>query len=187
MKLWTGLTITLLGLVGAQVDYESFDTSFLSEVNDVLSQVESGEISLAAPSGIQARARSGVPDPILAQFAGRQLPPGIKLQDFVGPNGFQTQQFLRALQAALRKQAEENRKRQQALRQKQAREKAEKDARDKAAREAAKAKAEAAAAAKKAAEEAEARKAAEAAAAKAAAEASCCRSKSKRSCSKRSS
>merc|ERR1719216_734170 len=104
--------------------------------------------------GIQARARSGVPDPILAQFAGRQLPPGIKLSDFVGPNGFQTQQFLRALQAALRKQAEENRKRQQALRQKQAREKAEKDARDKAAREAAKAKAEAAAAAKKAAAEA---------------------------------
>ena len=39
-----------------------------------------------------------------------------KIRDFIGPNGFQTQRFLKALQVALRRQAEEQRRRQQAAR-----------------------------------------------------------------------
>jgi len=63
MKLWTGLTISLLGLVGAQVDYETNNISFLDEVNSVLSQVESGEISLGAPTGIQGESFGELSEP----------------------------------------------------------------------------------------------------------------------------
>lgn len=95
----------------------------------------------------------------------RKLPPGIDLADFIGPNGFQTQRFLKALQAALRRQAEEQRRRQQAAREAAEAEAARQAAAEKAAAEQAAAEA----AARKAAEEEAARKAAAIEAAKVAA------------------
>lgn len=95
----------------------------------------------------------------------RKLPPGINLADFIGPNGFQTQRFLKALQAALRRQAEEQRRRQQAAREAAEAEAARQAAAEKAAAEQAAAEA----AARKAAEEEAARKAAAIEAAKVAA------------------
>lgn len=175
MKLLSGLTLGLLGLTCAQQFGESTQvsttTDFLADVDLVLSQIESGEVEVGAQAGGNiARMRSGgVPDPILQQFAGRKLPPGIQLSDFAGgPNGFKTQAFLKALQAALRKQAEAQRLRQQqlaaqrqreALAAKAAREAAEREARLKAEQEAA----------QQAAEEAAQREAAEKAAAEKAA------------------
>ena len=175
MKLLSGLTLGLLGLTCAQQFVESTQvsttTDFLADVDLVLAQIESGEVAVGAQAGGNiARMRSGgVPDPILQQFAGRKLPPGIQLSDFAGgPNGFKTQAFLKALQAALRKQAEAQRLRQQqlaaqrqreALAAKAAKEAAEREARLKAEQEAA----------RKAAEEAAQREAAEKAAAEKAA------------------
>lgn len=150
MKLLSGLTIGLLGLTCAQQFGESTqvstapttDASFLDDVNAVLAQIESGEVTVGAsqgPAGIARMRGAAVPDPILQQFAGRKLPPGIQLSDFAGgPNGFRTQAFLKALQAALRKQAEQQRLRQQQLAAQRQREalaaKAAKEAAEEAAR-----------------------------------------------------
>lgn len=150
MKLLSGLTIGLLGLTCAQQFGESSqvstatatDASFLDDVNAVLAQIESGEVTVGAsqgPAGIARMRGASVPDPILQQFAGRKLPPGIQLSDFAGgPNGFRTQAFLKALQAALRKQAEQQRLRQQQLAAQRQREalaaKAAKEAAEEAAR-----------------------------------------------------
>merc|ERR1712157_244347 len=145
MKLLSGLTLSLLGLTCGQFVESTGASDFLSDVNSVLAQIESGEVTVGAGGGNMARMRGagGVPDPILAQFAGRKLPPGIQLSDFAGgPNGFRTQAFLKALQAALRKQAEQQRLRQQQLLAQRQREAAAKAAAEKAAREAAAAKAE---------------------------------------------
>jgi len=194
MKLLSGLTLGLLGLTCAQQFGESAQVSttpgnaaFLDDVNSVLAQIESGEVTVGesqAPAGIARMRGAAVPDPILQQFAGRKLPPGIQLSDFAGgPNGFRTQAFLKALQAALRKQAEQQRLRQQqlaaqrqreALAAKAAREAAEEAARLKADQEAKRLAAEQAAreaeqaAAQEAAREAEKQAAAEEAARKAA-------------------
>jgi len=178
MKLLSGLTLSLLGLTCGQFVESTGASDFLSDVNSVLAQIESGEVTVGAGGGNMARMRGagGVPDPILAQFAGRKLPPGIQLSDFAGgPNGFRTQAFLKALQAALRKQAEQQRLRQQQLLAQRQREAAAKAAAEKAAREAAAAKAEEEAKRKAAEEaaqrEAEALKKAQEEAAKAKAEA----------------
>jgi len=162
MKLLSGLTLSLLGLTCGQFVESTGASDFLTDVNSVLAQIESGEVTVGAGGGNMARMRGagGVPDPILAQFAGRKLPPGIQLSDFAGgPNGFRTQAFLKALQAALRKQAEQQRLRQQQLLAQRQREAAAKAAAEKAAREAAAAKAEEEAK-QKAAEEAAQREAA---------------------------
>lgn len=151
MKLLSGLTLGLLGLTCAQQFGESSqvsaattttDSSFLDDVNAVLAQIESGEVTVGesqGPAGIARMRGAAVPDPILQQFAGRKLPPGIQLSDFAGgPNGFRTQAFLKALQAALRKQAEQQRLRQQQLAAQRQREalaaKAAKEAAEEAAR-----------------------------------------------------
>jgi len=177
MKLFTGLTLGLLGLTCAQQFGESTQSltanDFLADVDSVLAQIESGEVRVGqgAPAGANARMRGAgaVPDPILQQFAGRKLPPGIQLSDFAGgPNGFRTQAFLKALQAALRKQAEQQRLRQQQLAAQRQREALAAKAAKEAAEEAARLKAEQEAK-RKAAEEAAQREAEEKEAAEAAA------------------
>lgn len=173
MKLFTGLTLGLLGLTCAQQFGESTQsataTDFLADVDSVLAQIESGEVSVGqqgASAGLaRMRGAGAVPDPILQQFAGRKLPPGIQLSDFAGgPNGFRTQAFLKALQAALRNQAEQQRLRQQQLAAQRQREALAAKAAKEAAEEAARLKAEQEAT-RKAAEEASQREAEEKAAA----------------------
>lgn len=176
MKLFTGLTLGLLGFTCAQQFGESSQsvsaTDFLADVDSVLAQIESGEVSVGqgASAGLaRMRGAGAVPDPILQQFAGRKLPPGIQLSDFAGgPNGFRTQAFLKALQAALRKQAEQQRLRQQQLAAQRQREALAAKAAQEAAQEAARLKAEQEAK-RKAAEEAAQREAEEKAAAEEAA------------------
>lgn len=174
MKLLSSITLALLGLSYGQVDYESYDDfkfepALLNEVDDLLANLENDPTAAPPSAGIAMRARSGGPSlpPAIQSFASgaRKLPPGIELSDFIGPNGFQTQRFLRALQAALKKQAEDQKRRQQEARQKALAAAAAK----KAAEEAAEQKAAEEAAAIQAAEEEAARKAAAIQAAKAAA------------------
>jgi len=179
MKLLSSITLALIGLSYGQVDYSDYSTDYsyeLDQLDSVLADLEANPTVEPFEPVIGARARGGgsgrgtpgatpainLP-PALQAFTlpssaagSRKLPPGIDLADFIGPNGFQTQRFLKALQAALRRQAEEQRRRQQAAREAAAAEAARQAAAEKAAAEQAAAEA----AAKKAAEEEAARKAA---------------------------
>jgi len=187
MKLLSSITLALIGLSYGQVDYSDYSSDYsyeLDQLDGFLADLEANPTAESPMAGIGARSRSSGPGirlpPAIQAFTlppsaagARKLPPGIDLADFIGPNGFQTQRFLKALQVALRRQAEEQRRRQQAAREAAAAEAARQAAAEKAAAERAAAEqaaAEQAAAEKAAAEKAAAEKAAAEAAAKKAAE-----------------